>query len=232
MNYYLGGYYLLDLKAANFGSFNGQYIHTASTCINDSMLDGWSYSWAGGNNKADITKIMSTYNISAETISELQVWVDKNLEAGKIGWPNLFSDRETLETYQNKFFFGHDDLKIVPVYFNEIETVELIDNFTPQNGISGIGLYTNLLNRIPENSEQDEELIGYDLIGIEWSGDYHTFHCHDLLKVLDEQFNVKVNKFGLLEPLDNWEPLLNYMNDEENGFEPVPWFVVKMKIVK
>nr|WP_294945747.1 hypothetical protein [uncultured Mucilaginibacter sp.] len=230
MNYYLGGYYLLDIQAA-YGSVNGQCIHTASTCVNDSLLDGWSFSWAECNSVPDLIKIMSTYNISREKINELQIWVGENLEAGRIGWPSLFSDRDTVEIYRDKFFLGRSDLKIVSVYFNETEAGELIEKFIPQKGMDGIGLYTNLLKRTPENNQPNEELIGYDLIGVEWGGDHHTFHCHDLSKTLDEQFNVKVNKFGLLESLDNWEPVVNYMNDEENGFEPVPWFVVKMKIV-
>jgi hypothetical protein len=33
--------------------------------------------------------------------------------------------------------------------------------------MEGIGLYTNLLRRIPENDQQNEELMGYDLIGVE-----------------------------------------------------------------
>jgi hypothetical protein len=107
MNYYLGGDYLLNLQAA-YGSVNGEIILTASTCVNDSLLDGWSYSWPD-NSAPDLTKIIADYNISREKINEIRVWADENLKAGKIGWPSLFSDKETVESYRNKFFPGQRD---------------------------------------------------------------------------------------------------------------------------
>ena len=34
-----------------------------------------------------------------------------------------------------------------------------------------------------------------------------------------------------IRELDDWKPVVDYLNAEENGFEPVPWFVCKVKLV-
>lgn len=80
--------------------------------------------------------------------------------------------------------------------------------------------------------EQDnEEFLGYDYIGIEVSGDFHSFHCHDLGKEFSEKFNLTINNYNLFESDINSKQVLNYLNNEKNGCSPVPWHIVKTKLV-
>jgi hypothetical protein len=69
------------------------------------------------------------------------------------------------------------------------------------------------------------------IIGIEISGDFHSFHCHDISTDLTERFGLTLNEYGLFEGAEDWKPIMDYMNDENNGFEPVPWFVCKTKLI-
>ncbi len=49
--YYLGGYYLTILRPKTYGDDKGNIIYTCSECVNDQILDIWSFSWTTDNNK-------------------------------------------------------------------------------------------------------------------------------------------------------------------------------------
>jgi len=80
-----------------------------------------------------------------------------------------------------------------------------------------------------KNSLKEIEFIGFDLIGVESGGDFHSFHCHDLANELREKFGLELNEFGLIREMKNPQDVIDFMNDENNGFEPVPWYLVKVK---
>ena len=53
-------------------------------------------------------------------------------------------------------------------------------------------------------------------------GGFHTCYCHDVSDRLAEKFHLEINEYGLFQDAVDWEPLIKYMNADENGFEPVP----------
>lgn len=67
------------------------------------------------------------------------------------------------------------------------------------------------------------------MIGVESGGNFHTFHCHNLANELGKKFGIELNEYGLIKEITNQKEIIDYMNDAENGFEPVPWYLVKVK---
>jgi hypothetical protein len=231
MKYYLGAYYLIKLKPVNFGKIKGTKIHTCSSCINDSYLDSWSLSWAV-EGKGDLERPKQGFGLSDSRIKEIQEWADKQFNDNKIGWISTFADFETLNEYKSRFFESDRDYKILSINFPETEKDDLMKDFkTNKENVGAIGLWNNLNKGITEILDNSEIILGYDLIGLESSGDFHTFHCHDLADDLIKRFNLKINEFGLISKYDNWIDLTKYMNDENNGFESVPWYFVKVKLI-
>ena len=94
-----------------------------------------------------------------------------------------------------------------------------------------IDLRLMLLKQIQEVENEDESLLGFDFVGIEIGGDFHTFHCHDLGNELVQKFGMSLNKYGLFDNSNQFKHVLDYLNNEENGCEPVPWFLAKVKLV-
>jgi hypothetical protein len=225
--YYFGGYFLIKLRPVDFDSLKHNTVYTCSTCINDALIDNWSYTWTTNNN-AEINTVLKDFDLELNKISEIRNWVDKEYDKEKIGWQSVFADLETARLYKETFFSHLNDIKLMGVYFNELETKELLESFQTNK----IGLYQNLIKRIPEAKSANEKLIGFDLIGIEHSGDFHTFYCHDISNGLIDKFHFEINSFGLLNEADDWGPVLDYMNNEETGLEPVPWFSAKIKLVQ
>lgn len=222
----MGAYYLMKLRKSNFGTFEGAKLYTCSTCINDSFIDAWSLSWTESGKKVnDETK--SSFNINEMQIINIQKWADQKFEEEKIGWISTFTDLKTLIEYKN-LFFPKDCAEILSINFPETETEELLSFFnSEESSFQEIGLSNNLNNRILEN--ENDITIGYDLIGIEESGDFHSFHCHNLATELSEKFEIEINEFGLIKENNQWQEMVTFMNDENNGFASAPWFYVKVK---
>src|SRR4051812_37509370 len=109
--YYLGGYYLIRQQPLTFGSSKSKIVFTCSTCINDGIIDTWSYSWTRRNN-AEIETIKQAYRIKDKTVSEIRLWVDSAHDNNKIGWPNLFNDLETAKEFKTRFLSHLVDIKI------------------------------------------------------------------------------------------------------------------------
>jgi len=229
--FYLAGYYLMKLKPINFGSQASKRVFTTSDFINDSLLDYWSYSWTTKNNEG-IGKIKEELQVDDEKIQAIRSWVDRAFEEKRIGWPNIFFELETVREYSQTFFPHLIEKRISGIYLSESESIDFLSEFDPKKVDYGsIGLFDGLQKRTPESDSNFEIFIGFDLIGIECSGNYHTFYCHDISKDLAERFGLTINEYGLFEGAEDWKPIMDYMNDEKNGFEPVPWFVCKTKLV-
>lgn len=229
MKYYLGGYYLTILRPKTYGKDKDSLIYTCSECINDNIVDDWSYSWTSDNNRK-ISEVKNQYQFSDTQIDNIRNWVDNKFNDNKIGFLNVFADVETALEYKNNFFSHISDIKVMALYFDETERKDILNEFKPQSEKNGeIGLRLTLLKAIQENGK--EKFLGYDYIGIEIGGSFHTFHCHDIGKELSDKYDLTLNKFGLFDNDKNSKQVLKYLNDENNGCEPVPWYVAKIKLV-
>ncbi|MBE0538896.1 MAG: hypothetical protein IH620_04225 [Ignavibacterium sp.] len=227
--YYLGGYYLTKLRPKNYGTETGSLIYTCSECINDNLVETWAYSWTVNNDK-QAKEAKENFQLTDTQIKSIRTWVDNKHNESKLGWINVFTELTTALEYKNNFFSHLIDIKLMALYFDEDERADILDVFKPQKEKNGeIGLRLTLLK---EFEERDNEIfLGYDYIGIENGGSFHTFHCHDIGKELSDKFGLILNKYGLFESDVNSKQVLDYLNDENNGIEPVPWFIAKTKLV-
>ncbi|WP_378187449.1 hypothetical protein ACE939_03810 [Aquimarina sp. W85] len=230
MKYYIGAYYLIKLKPIEYGTIKGSEIYTCSRCVNNSFFDSWAISWVT-TEKKELEETKQTFNLTDKNVEEIQFWVDKKLNEEKLGWINTFSDLKTLTEYKEKFFFNDSNFEILSISFPESDLSEALEMTKPTLSSSGeIGIYSKLKTK--ELDLEKNEFLGYDIIGIETSGDFHSFHCHDVSNDLKAKFGLQINKFGLIESCENWDEIMEFMNDQVNGFEPVPWLYVKVNRVK
>lgn len=228
LKYYLGTYHLLKLKALNFGAYKGKKILTGSRCLNDSYFDAWSLSWTE-DGKHKLQEAQQSFGITESEIKEIQAWADEMFNTDRLGWINTFNDREILSAYRDRFFAQSHDSEAIGIYFPEDAMEDFIQEFEPQSAeIGSIGILNNLKQKKPEQA--DEEFIGYDLIGMEPSGDYHSFHCYDKASDLHNKFQLELNDYGLLKEVKSRDRLLAYANDPDQSQLPfVPWYLVKVK---
>jgi hypothetical protein len=232
MEFYLGGYHLLKPKPLSFGSHAGQIVFTASDCINESLIGGWAYPW---NKKArkDSAYAEEIFGIDRERVELIRRWIGEKFESNSIGWESVFMDKHSAIECKEKFFTQVQDAFLLAIYFNEEERNELLSEFKPESEAEGeVGVYQILMTGTLETKCSSEDLMGFDLIGMEYGGAFHTFRCHEMAGELIEKFGLRLNEFGLFDEPDSWHEILNFMNDEETGCEPVPWYVAKVKKVR
>ena len=231
MKYYLGAYHLLKLKPLDFGKHKGQKVLTGSRCLNESYFDAWSLSWTEDGMK-NLSEPKKEFNINESQIKAIQEWSDPKFNDKHLGWINTFNDIETLREYKIRFFDNVTDFEIIGIYFPEDSIKDFKDEFEPQTDKTGaIGILDCLEQKIPERLD-DEEFVGYDLIGMEFSGDYHSFHCYDNADDIINKFGLTLNEKGLINEFDNKRNLLKYANNPDNGLPFVPWYIVKVKKIK
>jgi hypothetical protein len=224
MGYFFAGYYLIQLKPVQFGSYENKTIYTCSCCINDDLIKSWLIHDFDGKNEY-IKELKENFNFSQDEVKVLTQWLHGGYEQGKIIYPNIFSEIKFAKEYKNKFIKKNNDIKLFAIYFCENQKKNLFNVFKNNEN----GFYRILEKSISEKNNK-EIFIGYDLVGIDDIG-FHTFHCHDIGKELCDKFKITLNEYGLFNYHQNWNPILDYMNGDESAVEPVPWFVVKVKLV-
>ncbi|GAB3337071.1 hypothetical protein GCM10027299_47770 [Larkinella ripae] len=230
MTHFLGGYFLLRLKPFAW-SPTGQAVYTASTCLNDSLLNTWSYSWTNKASEKD-EAVKENFDLDDGRLALLRAWVDEKHTTGVVGWMSVFGDRASALDYKRRFFAHLNGVETLAVYFNEQQTADLLREFAPESErIGAIGLYQTLLKKERETENSAEILIGFDLIGLESSGNFHSFHCHGIGGELADRFGLTLNHYGLFDDCADWKPVLHALNTGEIGAEPVPWYVAKVKLL-
>ena len=179
MNYYLAGYYLVKPKPISFGTDKGKIVQTCSGCINDTLLDTWAYSWTSRSRKKE-KDVKATFQLSDENIEAIRKWVDRRFEEGSIGWTDVFSNKETAKAYQRQFFAHVPDVQLMAIYLNEEDSIALINEYEPQKAdIGEMGIIKILKMRISEHETNNEETLGFDFIGVEVGGSFHSFYCNE-----------------------------------------------------
>lgn len=230
-HYYFGGYYLLRPKPIDFGADKEKLTQTTSSCINDALVDTWAYSWSIQDKKM-LEQVKKDFQLDDNSIKQIQSWADKKFELGKLQWVDNFPDLDTALEYKQTFFSHLSDVSIYSIYISAADREALIKEFAIEQDNQGdFGLQQNLLLKIQEKENDKEILIGYDLIGVEVGGTYHTFYCNNATQELIDKFQLVLNENGLFTEVEDWTPIKDYLNNEENGFEPVPWYIAKTKRV-
>ena len=229
--YYFGGYFLLRPKPIDFGFDKGRITQTTSACINQPLVDTWVFSWSIQSKKL-LKQVKKDFQIDDATITKIQSWADEKNELNKLLWVDNFADYETALEYKQTFFSHLTDVRIYSIYLSNSDSKNLIEKFhNDQSNQGDFGLRQNLLREIEEEDTNNEKFLGYDLIGVEIDGGYHSFYCNNATKELLDKFDLTLNQYGLFDNIKDPLAVKAYLNDETNGFEPVPWYIAKTKSV-
>lgn len=227
--YYNAGYYLIKTKPLDFGIDRGKIVCTCSGCINLSVWDNWCLSWM--NEPLD-KSIKLELRLNSKTIKAIQEWTDSRFETEA----NVFPDLATALEFKQLFLTDIKDIAVYGLYFSATEANQLINEFAEGKNTNDInynngnlGLRRNLIRQVAAKEDTKETVLGYDFIGVEYDGSFHSFHCHSITSELIERFSLTLNANGLFDKPDNTAAIKTYFNDPDTGFAPVPWYIVMVK---
>ncbi|MEO6285453.1 MAG: hypothetical protein ABIN80_09845 [Dyadobacter sp.] len=227
MQYYLAGYFLIRQEPVLYFGEQLRTINTASSCFNEHLLASWCFYLRSEEEEAEIEQSLM---LGPGKIDKIRNWVEHARNAELLGVHNVFFDLETLQKYKSKFFSHLPDLKIVAIYLTKPFLTSLIAAAEPAAQYQMSGIYQLAKRWVPEQKHDQETLLGFDMIGIEPGGAFHTFYCHggDGYRIGD--FDLRINQYGLFDDYEDWETVMKYAN-EYATFEPVPWVVCKVKLI-
>lgn len=232
--HYNAGYYLIKTKPIDFGVNKGMVVTTCSRCINISVFDYWCSSWISDKLDDNEKKVLG---LTDENIKEIQQWTDSRFDSGS----NVFPDLKTALEFKDLFFKDRNDIEVYSLNFPETDANWLLEEFSEGKNLNDFNsnngnfeLKLNLNKKTEESSDIKEEFMGYDLIGVECDGSFHSFHCNsiDIQTTLIDTFSLKMNSNGLFEYPENPNKIREYINDPKSFLEPVPYYIVKVKRLK
>ncbi|MEZ4775632.1 MAG: hypothetical protein R3D00_20770 [Bacteroidia bacterium] len=231
--YINAGYFLIKSKLLRFGTLEGTVVKTCSGCINTSAFDIWCLSWVKDalNEESKLE-----LGLSDSQINDIHKWTDIRFDRGELGFGNVFPDLETARTFKELFFAGRNDIEMLGLYLPQTDADRLTEDFKegnnslPFNQNNGkFGLRLNLLKQIEEKETEDAAFLGYDFIGVEGDGSFHSFYCHNITEILIDMFALTLNENGLFEEITQPDQIREYLNSPNAGVEPVPWYIAKVK---
>ena len=114
------------------------------------------------------------------------------------------------------------EAQITAVALRPADAVDLMDEM----GGADQPFFAGLTQSVPFNGV----VLGYEVIGAEFTLDFHSWHCHGYADDVSEALGIHVNGVGLLPTYSDAAAVLNWMLDrpDSEGPEPVPWVVVAL----
>lgn len=229
-NYYLTGYYLVQLnKTAERPSESG-FIYSANDCVNFNLLGLCGFSWSNTTWHQE-QELLSRFHLSKEKLDDVRQWSDAAFENKTIGWSNVFNTADAAKEYYKLFFTHLDNIVLLDVSFSEKETHEFLNIFKPQENVSGMGMEINLSKAINVPDYGISSFRGYDIVGVELGGDMLSPFCCNNITLFIHKTNSPINKYGLWASSDAFYEILDELILQKNNPEAVPWFVCRVNEV-
>jgi len=206
-------------------------IATCSTCINTSVLDSWCF---GDYNAQPEDEEISSLGLDAKRVLAIHEWSQTMLASGKLEFGNIFPNLSLALDFKEVFYPNREDIELFGLSLSGSDVELFLEQFAPgcnsefnyNNG--EFALRKQLLKKNPVLADSNSVFLGYDLIGMEGSGNFHSFHCHGIFRDLTKLFGLTLNEHGLFDHVIDQEAVRNYMNGHEASVEPVPWYIAKV----
>jgi hypothetical protein len=223
MDFFVGGYFLVQgVQAADWmnKALLPAKFWTVSNCICTIYPDAWIYSWTTKSpvNEKDYHQILK---LDDETFTSLQAWADEMFNKDELGWPNVFLKKETARQFYVQYLKHIPDIKLLSIALSEDYWNEFIEENKPDEGMGEGGVYRKLLQK--QLLDRDAITRGFEILGDEWGGQFHSFVCNHLEKEYEERLHITFNQYGLIDLYEDAIRAANHTNLDEVQAEPVLW---------
>ena len=195
-------------------------IVTVSNCIADIYPGYWALPWIEA--PSDEQRQAHELPFDAATFADIRSWVARALEQGDLGWESVFFSLRAAREFQERFLRTLPESRIVGLSATEDVAAEFLLEEAPQEGRQGSGVWTMLERRRPLAGKT--ALLGYDVLGAEFGGDFHNFACNSLERDYREKLGVVFNAHGLIAEYPMARAACEYTNRDDVGAEPVGWY--------
>jgi hypothetical protein len=220
MDFFVGGYFLVQgIQRADWMNkkLMPAKFWTVSRCICELYPDVWAFNWSSRPSD-DYPKIL---NLDDKSFESLQTWADELMTKDELGWPSVFLNIATARQFYSKYLNYLPDIKLLSIALPETYLAEYIEENKPETGLGGLGVYQKLQQR--EFVSDDAIARGFEILGEEYGGQFHSFVCNSLETNYSERLGISLNQHGLIDRYEDAVKATDYTNLDEVGAEPVLW---------
>lgn len=196
-------------------------IVTVSTCLVRTYPDSWALPWVKSDPDT-LQGLQRSMELDNAQFAEMRSWVDRAMNGGDFGWPNVFISREAAEEFRGRFLHAIAGLRLVGLSLTRNVGTDFVRQEEPEKGAGAGGVWTKVSRWVPLGSSGI--LLGFDVLGAEVGGSFHTFSCNGLERDFTEVLRVSFNQHGLIDDYPKCVEAAQYVNREDVGAEPVNWY--------
>lgn len=194
-------------------------ILSVSDCLSTMVPDTWALSWVK-NTESERLQELRAAGLPDDSLCRVMSWAAKAMDAGAFAWPNSFTSLDTARCFAAEFLPPDHDAVILGIALPESTSRSFLETEKPDADASPPGVYTTLALR--NAIAAGGELLGIELLGYEFTGQFHSWLCNGLEALVAERFGVRPNSNGFLDAAEDIEGIATVLTHEELG-EPVRW---------
>ncbi|MEM7234413.1 MAG: hypothetical protein AAF517_19700 [Planctomycetota bacterium] len=168
------------------------------------------------------TDLRTFLQLSESDLLDLQRWLEARTEENDYGWPSVFLREDLAAEFRQRYLQARNDVHLISVAFAAVDLEDAVRDFESQ-GIEDCGVARKLVEGEALDPTRGQPR-GFDILGIEFNGGFHSFPCNGLESDFVEVLGISLNEFGLIDSRDDADRAAKYTNEESTGAEPVPWF--------
>jgi hypothetical protein len=193
-----------------------------STCVTETLPDTWAIAWVKSSDKQR-REAAQNCGLGPDQLARFIAWTTEKLDKdSQIGWPNVLLSLGTAKELVETFAVDLTAFRLLGIGLHREQADEVIEHLRPKAPHVGEdGLLKGLRKRQPLAA--GGRFLGYDLLGTEIGGSFHSWFCNGLEKDIWERCRIRPNAFGLI---DTWSAALEcaqYAGDRKTGAEPGKW---------
>ncbi|HEV8113661.1 MAG TPA: hypothetical protein VGR31_12870 [Planctomycetota bacterium] len=200
-------------------------ILTISTCVAESYPDVWALPWAE-TPALELRRIRAQLALEESGFADLCAWVRRSIDAGEFGWPNVFLSLRAAQEFEDRYLGAVEGVRRIGLSLTKDAAAGFLRDLALQSGGAASGVWTALSRNRP--LERTIAPIGFDVLGAEYGGSFHTFSCNALERPFAEELGVHFNEHGLIDGETKAAEACAYANSDDAPAEPVPWYAFRV----
>lgn len=214
-----GGYFLMGPvhEGAVSDARLARPVWSISTCVSDSYPEETFLEWVTTAPERD-EQIRKALDLSPGELAKLKADVTHRFDRGELRWPNVFVSTASAKDFHARWLTRLGDIRLLGISLRADDLLEYLDD----SGSAGPndGVVSLLRERRPPEPGKP---VGFEVLGTE-AGGFHTHHCHGLAGELMDVLEVGFGEEGLVTDWSGAEKVSDWINRDEVGAEPVPWY--------
>lgn len=193
-----GGYFLARRASTRPGLGSGLLptnFVTLSDCLTTLVPSAWTLSWAqheGWESKAQAC------GFDEERMQGLVSWCTEAFSRGEVRWPGVVRSFERARELKRDFFAEDDGFALLGI---ALSIGEACDFLAESIGLGeNLGVVLGVEEGFPP--EPGGEVLGYDVLGLDFGGGFHSYLCNGLERYFASTFGALPNPHGLFDSRD------------------------------